>query len=77
MNEPPAVTDQIVTLLRAEGPLTMSKIASKLGRNPGGIRPRLLRMARSGRVVESVGAEGWTVYSAPGSSGQEDREPAK
>lgn len=59
------VTDQIVALLEAEGPLTMSKISSKLARNPGGIRQRLLRMAVSGRVVAEEGPGGWTVYSAP------------
>ena len=59
------VTDQIVALLETEGPLTMSKVSARLGRNPGGIRQRLIRMAFTGRLVAAKGPDGWTVYSVP------------
>lgn len=71
MSDAIPVTDQIVLLLRVEGPLTMSKISSRLGRNPGGIRQRLLRMVRSGRLVESEGPGGWTIYSVPNDTSKE------
>jgi predicted ArsR family transcriptional regulator len=65
MNERPAVTDQIAALLRAQGPMTMSAIAAKLDRNSGGIRVRLHRMVRTGRLVASEGPNRWTVYAVP------------
>lgn len=58
-------TDQILALLQADGPLTMSQIAKKLARNPGGIRTRLDRMLRTGRVIETDGPDGWKLYSSP------------
>jgi predicted transcriptional regulator len=63
-HQPQWITDEIVALLRAEGPLSMPKIAAKLGRNPGGIRDRLLRMASTGRVIETQGPNG-RLWSAP------------
>lgn len=68
MSQPLPVTDQIVLLLRTEGPMTMSKISAMLGRNPGGIRQRLIRMAATGRVIASIGPAGWTIYTAPSQS---------
>lgn len=61
----PTVPERIEALLAAEGPLTMSKIATRLAHNPGGIRSRLLRMAATGRVIATKGPDGWTVYSVP------------
>lgn len=66
MTTSPPVTYQILALLRAEGrPTTMSQIAKKLARNPGGIRTRLDRMLRTGRIVETDGPDGWKLYSYP------------
>ena len=62
MTAPKSVPEQILALLAEEPGLTMSKIASRLGRNPGGIRSRLLQMTASGRVIAETGPEGWTVY---------------
>jgi hypothetical protein len=63
----PTVPEQIEALLAAEGPLTMSKIATKLARNPGGIRGRLLRMTATGRVIatKGPGPNHWLLYSLP------------
>ena len=58
-------TQQIEDLVRSEPGLTLSKIAGRLGKNPGGIRGRLLRMTASGRLVAYEGPEGWTVYRVP------------
>jgi predicted ArsR family transcriptional regulator len=73
VDEPPNVFEQIVILLRADGPLTMSQIAARLGRNPGGIQQRLRRMAQTGRVMASEGPKGWTVYSVPDDTTKEGR----
>jgi predicted transcriptional regulator len=59
------VPEEIVDLLSKEGALTLSKIATKLARNPGGIRSRLLQMAASGRLIAEPGPDGWTVYRVP------------
>ena len=71
MNETPTVPEQIVGLLRAEGPLTLSAIALKLGRNPGSVRQRLFQMARTGRLVAAVGPNERTVYSVPDENKEE------
>ena len=64
---PPTIpwTQQIEELVGAEPGLTLSKISSRLGKNPGGIRNRLLRMTASGRLVATQGPDGWTVYRLP------------
>jgi predicted transcriptional regulator len=59
------VPQQIEALLAEEPGLTMSKISARLGRNPGGIRNRLLQMTASGRVIAEPGPDGWTVYRLP------------
>lgn len=59
------VPEQIEALLAEHPGFTMSKIASTLGRNPGGIRNRLLQMVNSGRLVAEPGPDGWTVYRLP------------
>jgi predicted transcriptional regulator len=59
------VPQQIEALLAAEPGLTMSKISAELGRNPGGVRNRLLQMTASGRVVVETGPAGWKTYRLP------------
>ena len=64
------VNDPILALLAKEPRLTLSKLAERLARNPGGIRHRLLRMAATGRVISEGGPKGWVVYSVPPGAGR-------
>ncbi len=58
-------TQQIEDLVGAEPRLTMSAISTRLGKNPGGIRTRLIRMTQAGRLIAEPGPDGWTVYRLP------------
>lgn len=56
--------DRILALLAERGPMSMGKIAVELGKNPGGIRQRLVLMESTGRVVRSQGPLG-SLWSLP------------
>ena len=68
---PGSISEQIVALLVARGPMTLSKISAALGKNPGTIRMKLLTMEASGRLTVTVGPDGWRSYSpGPQQGGQ-------
>ena len=57
-----SVFQQIVDLVGEEPGLTLSGISRRLGRNPGAIRGRLIRLTLTRKVVATIGPDGWTVY---------------
>jgi predicted ArsR family transcriptional regulator len=59
------VNDEILALLAERGPMSMGKIAVELGKNPGGVRQRLLLMKARGRVVQIAGPKG-SLWGVPG-----------
>jgi predicted ArsR family transcriptional regulator len=56
---------RILDLLDEEGPLSMSAISARLGKNPGGVRQRLILMKAQGKVVEIAGPLG-RLWGLPG-----------
>jgi hypothetical protein len=65
------VNEQILTVLRERGPMSMGKVAIAVGKNVGGVRQRLLLMEAIGKV-ERFDNEHGSQWFVPESSPEED-----
>ena len=54
----PTINEQILTVLRERGPLSMGKVANAVAKNVGGVRQRLLMLEAKGIVERTQNEHG-------------------